>query len=191
MSKLIGDTLLLSTVKVGIPFQGPNLTIKEKPRHAIVRIQAVSTELATEAVSLLGINRLPSPLEYLTYPGELSAVWTSRNEWLMFAPLDMEVEILCVLQGALTPKCGCITAISDSRVCFDVYGPDASIWLSKMSTFDTDPTVFRAGSATIARFNQQAALIKHVSDQSYRIYFDAPLACYMAKVMVEAAREFV
>jgi sarcosine oxidase subunit gamma len=191
MSKLVADMLLLNADKAGIPFYGPSLSIKEKPRHSIVRIQAIHADIALEASILLGINRLPVPSEYLTYPGELCVVWTSQNEWLIFAPQGVEEEILCVLRGVLTPALGCVTSISDSRVCFEVHGADASAWLSKSCTFDTSPMIFRAGSATIARFNQQAALIKHVADQTYLIYFDAPLARYMSKVMVETAREFV
>jgi len=190
MAKLSAQMTVLADLDSNLPVNHPHLHICEIERHCILRLQTTQQSLADDIARQCGIPEMPKPGYFQKTKAGLTIVWASRMEWLIFASLDNEESLIRTVASQVGGGKGCLTQISDSRVIFSIKGGDAPDWLAKNCTFDTDINVFRVGMASTARFNQYAAMILHVEHSSYRIYFDAPLACYIAKVMIEAAREF-
>ncbi|MDT4808781.1 soxG: sarcosine oxidase, gamma subunit family [compost metagenome] len=173
------------------PISNSLLRIEERPMRAIIRLQgARNDERFESAVQAIVKLSLPGNGAYLVN-GSRSIAWVGPSEWLLFAELQEEAELLSSLNQALSGVFASATLMSDARICLTVQGPAAVDFLAKGCSVDIDPNAFPPGRVIATRMAQQPSMVIHESPGSYALYFESSLAAFTLNWVIECAAEFV
>ncbi|MHA1189561.1 MAG: sarcosine oxidase subunit gamma, partial [Alphaproteobacteria bacterium] len=131
-----------------------SLRIHELPfadKHILRADHAAASTRVTEALGL----RLPVKPLTSTKKGNDAALWLGPDEWLLVAA-DSKIKSLAPNSKikSLADTHAQLTCVSDYYTTIGIDGPNARFALSKLTTLDLHPRVWRAGMVGGALFGQ-------------------------------------
>ncbi|MEP6501704.1 MAG: sarcosine oxidase subunit gamma family protein [Betaproteobacteria bacterium] len=172
------------------PIDAKGLTVCEAPWHGVIRLQGSDrdAEFGRRAAGVLGLE-LPAACRSANQ-GELTAVWVSPNERLIFCPIAQEASLVTQLRQALAECFATVTLVTDSRVGYEIRGNQATEFLAKGCSLDLDPSVFATGSVAITRFATLNCMVYRERSNAYRLYFDISYQSFVLSWILDAAAEW-
>jgi sarcosine oxidase, subunit gamma len=183
LSPLAGARAALAALPDGfaareVPFL-TQLTLRAAPGGAEAR--------AVE--SALGLT-LPGPLRAVL-GGEVEALWSGPDEWLLLAPDGEREALLARVRAAVGDGFASVTDVSAQRTTLALDGGLVRAVLSQGCAVDLDPRVTGSGSC-LTTLLAQAPVTLVVCDaaaSSYRLLVRASFAAYLVAWLVDACTE--
>ncbi len=167
-----------------------SLRIHELP-HSDKYILRADHHLASPKVAeALGV-RLPVKPLTSTRKGDNTALWLGPDEWLLLAPATSAGALGDNLAGDHTQ----LTAVGDYYTAIAVEGPNARFALSKLTTLDLHPRVWRAGMVGGSLFGQANCWLWLVRDTrkagpEFRLFVRWSYADYVWCLLADAGRQW-
>ncbi|HYH20166.1 MAG TPA: sarcosine oxidase subunit gamma family protein [Azospirillum sp.] len=114
--------------------------------------------------AVAGVLGAAPPVEpNMAVPGPASILWLQPTSWLVVAPLD-GIEDLASRLRAAVGAAGTAVDVSDTRLTYEITGPDAVRLLARGCSLDLHPRVFPAGRSAQCAFAQLHALLVKVDE---------------------------
>lgn len=172
--------------------QPESVTITEEPFTAMADLWVNPAGPASAGVTAVIGAELPTVSGTMVAGKDATAIWFGPEEWLVTTRSRSGVELESALQAAVCPYGGAATDVSAQRTSIRLSGTNARRVLSKGSSLDLHPSIYRNGTAQQTMLGQAAVVIIALDDTGtdYRILVRASFARYLAHWLLDASSEF-
>jgi len=127
--------------------------------------------------------------------GDVRALWTSPDEWLLVTPIDQQAPLADEITEALKGQHYQLVDVSDYYTCISVTGTVVRDCLAKLISFDLHPRYFTPGMAIATRLAHAGIWLWHYEEvpeeaETMRIIIRRSHADYLWCLLAEAGREW-
>jgi heterotetrameric sarcosine oxidase gamma subunit len=175
--------------------EGGTIRMAERPFLGKFVLRVDAAEAADLLLGAVGMSLPIEPLSSAT-AGDLSLLWLGPNEWMLVTPPEQADTAFADAEKALASIHHQLVTVGDYYSIIEVSGPKARAALSKLTTLDLHPRVFKAGTVAGAMFGRTQATLWQVSDEAiegrplFRLIVRWSMADYLWCAIADAAREF-
>lgn len=140
------------------------------------------------ASDLIGGPLPTKPLTTQQY-GEVRAVWTAPDDWLVIMPWSLAADFESRYRAAQTGHYS-IVDISAGQTLVELSGRESRNVLKKASPIDLHPQAFPVGKCVGTVFAKSAAGIVRTGDDSYLLVVRRSFADYVWDWLIDASAEY-
>ncbi|UYQ60165.1 sarcosine oxidase subunit gamma [Streptomyces peucetius] len=145
---------------------------------------------ARSVEALLGIT-LPGPLR-AEMSGDVKALWTGPDEWLLVAPEGRQDRLVAQLRTAVGDEFATVADVSAQRTTLALSGHFARTVLAQGCAVDLDPRVTPVGSCLTTLLAQApiTLVVRDEADSGMWLLVRSSFASYLATWLVDACTEY-
>jgi len=167
----------------------PRATLRELTPPLLLNLRGDAADAAF-AAAVAGVLGTAPPVEPNTVAGsgETSLLWLGPDEWLIAAPASAS-DLLHRLEAALQGMHHSLCEMSQSRIIFDLAGPEARAVLETATSLDLHPRVFGHGRCAQTGLARVPAILQMIEATRFRIYVRLSFAPYVRAWLERAMAE--
>ena len=187
-SPLVGVHPVLNTLQ---PRFSDAFSFVEKPLLEFTNLRGRAPGAMDAAIQAATGATLPVQPNTVVEGHSHTAYWLGPDEWLLESHATVLPGLERTLRPALVDSGGSVVDVSSGYTAWELRGTQARTVLQKGCPLDLHPRVFEPGQCAQSHFFKASVLVRPLQDGGVRMVVRRSFADYCARMLLDAAHEFL